>query len=592
MIEINEEDLLPLDEFIKLPTTVSFSIVNIDRFQAYARDKPYIRIGTQLANLLAIAYTNKKNIFRIFEELGYDFLDFFPKILSPLDAKSNEAAGIAQVLNQPVLNLSGRGVIIGFIDTGIDYTKEAFKFEDGTTKILSIWDQSTDGNRPDYLHYGSVYTREQINEALNSGNPFDIVPLTDQDGHGTFLASVAASNETGDYIGAAPKAYIISVKLRRAHPFYTEMYLINENNPNIFESTDCLAGLKYIFDRSEELNLPVVICLGIGSNMTGHDGNSSFEDYIDFVTQNTGYAVVTAAGNESNARHHTQGRIVRTGNTDTISVKTGRDGSSFSLFIYASNFDKMSVGIISPTGDVVARVPFSIGTRYSQRLLFENTIVTVEYYRGSNTIIFIRFMAATQGIWDITLFGDIIVSGEYHAWLPLTGQADEGLEFLRPVPEYTIVYPSTSMRGITCGAYNSNDGSLFVSSSWGPTRHPAYSPDFVAPGVGVAGIYPTGRGTMTGTSVSAAVVSGAAALLFEWGILQGFMASMDGPLIKALLISGSTREEGGIYPNNKWGYGKINLYETFRTIQESSLNYIIEGLSTTESNQENKLIEI
>ncbi len=587
-----DENLLPLDEFVNLPTTVSFNVVNTDRFQAYIRDKPYIRLGTQLANLVVIAYTNKKNIFRIFEELGYDFTDFFPKILSPLDAKSNEASGIAQILNQPVLNLSGRGVIIGFIDTGIDYTKEAFKFEDGTTKILSIWDQTIDGDRPDYLYFGSAYTSEKINEALSSTNPFDIVPSRDEDGHGTFLASVATSNEKGDYIGAAPKAYIISVKLKRAHQFYIDMFLINQNNPNLFESTDCLLAMKYIFDRSEELNLPVVICFGIGSNMGGHDGNSFLEEYINFAAQNAGYSVVTAAGNESNARHHTQGKLAGTGYGDTISFKTSREGSSFSLFIYAASFDKMSIGITSPTGDIVARVPFSIGTRYSQRLLFENTTVTVEYYRGSDTIIFIRFMGATQGIWDITLFGDIIVSGEYHAWLPITGQVDEGVEFLRPVPEYTIVFPSASMRGLTCGAYNSNDGSLFVSSSWGPTRHPSVAPDFVAPGVGVSGIYPTGRGTMTGTSVSAAVVAGAVALLFEWGILQGNMSSMDGPLVRALLISGCIREEGGIYPNNKWGYGKINLYETFRTIQESSLNYIVEGFSIAESNQEDEPVEI
>ncbi len=571
-----DEDLLPLDEFVRLPTTVDFNVINTDRFKIYVQDKPFIRLGTELANEYIVAYTNKKHLYKVFEELGYDFLDFFPKILSPLDSNSNEASGISQILNQPVLNLSGRGVIIGFIDTGIDYTKNAFRFEDGTTKILSIWDQTIDGNRPPYLYFGSVYTSEQINEALNSDNPLDIVPTIDEDGHGTFLASVAASNERDDYIGAAPKAYIISVKLRRANQYYIDMYLLNEDNPNLFESTDCLLGMKYIFDRSEELNLPVVICIGLGSNTSGHDGNTFFEDYISFVSQRAGYAVVAAAGNESNARHHTQGRIIRTGYTDTISLKTGRDGSSFSLFIFAPEFDKMSVSITSPTGDVVARVPFSVGTRYTQRLLFENTIITVEYYRGGNMIVFLRFRDATQGIWDVTLFGDTIVSGDYYAWLPITGQVDEGVEFLRPVPEYTIVYPATSLRSITCGAYNSNDGSLFVSSSWGPTRLPRPAPDLVAPGVNVSGIYPTGRGTMTGTSVAAAVTAGAAALLLEWGILQGNIASMDGSFVRALLVSGCTREEGMIYPNNKWGYGRLNLYETFRTIQESNLNYITE----------------
>ncbi len=571
-----DENLLPLDEFIRLPTTVGFKITDIAKARSYLIDKPFIRIGTQFVNLFAIVYTNKNNINKIFQDFGYNFLDFFPMLLSPLDYLSNAASGIEQILNQPILNLSGRGVIIGFIDTGIDYTKPAFQFEDGTTKILYIWDQTIDGDRPNYLNYGAVYTSEQINEALTSENPFEIVPSRDEDGHGTFLASVAASNETGNFIGAAPKAYIISVKLKRAHQFYIDMYLSNENNPNIYESIDVLLGMKYIFDKSQELNLPVVICIGIGSNMSGHDGNTAFEDYIDFSTLNPGYVVAVAAGNESNARHHTQGRIARTGNINTISLKTGRNGSSFSLFIYTENFDKISVGVTSPTGEVVARVPFVVGTRYEQRLLFEDTVISIEYYRSSSTIVFIRFKNATQGIWDITIFGDFIVSGEYHAWLPITGQVDEGTEFLSPVPENTIVFPATSLRNLTCGAYNSNDGSLFVASSWGPTRAQRYSPSFVAPGVNVGGTFPTGRGTMTGTSVSAAVVSGASALLLEWGILQGNMPSMNGPIVKAHLISGSIREEGGIYPNIKWGYGKINLYETFRAMQESSFNYIIE----------------
>jgi subtilisin family serine protease len=576
MIDLNEDYLLPLDEFVKLPTTVSFNVVNTERFQIFLKDRPYIRLGTELANKLIIAYTNKDNIVRVFNELGNDFLEFFPKILSPLDSKSNEASGITQVLNQPVLNLSGRGVIIGFIDTGIDYTKDAFKFEDGTTKILSIWDQTIDGDRPDDMYYGAVYSSDQINEALSSDNPFDIVPSRDEDGHGTFLASVASSNEKDDYIGAAPKSYIISVKLRRANQFYIDMFLVNENNPNLFESSDCLTGLRYIFEKSQELNMPVVACIGVGSNMSGHDGYSPFEKYINFVTENAGFAAVTACGNESNTRHHTQGKIVETGTTDTVTFKTGGSGSSFSIFIYTEGYDKMSVGISSPTGDVIPRIPFSIGSRYTQRLLFENTVVSVEYFRSVNTIIFIRFERATQGIWDITLYGDIIVSGEYYAWLPITGQVDEGIEFLKPIPEYTIVYPATSTRCLTCGAYNSNDRSLFVSSSWGPTRHPDFAPDFVAPGVNVAGTYPTGRGTMTGTSVSAAIVSGASALLLEWGILQGNMSSMDGPLIKALLISGCERNEGVIYPNNKWGFGRINLYRTFVNIQEFGINYIIE----------------
>ncbi|WMI79818.1 S8 family peptidase [Anaerotignum sp. MB30-C6] len=572
---IDENDL-PLEEFIKLPTTVDFNVINTERFKHFVKDKPYLKLGTIFANELIVVYTNQENIPTLFEELGNDFNEFFPKIMSPLDSKSNEDSGITQILNQPYLNLSGRGVIIGFVDTGIDYTKEAFKFEDGTTKILNLWDQTIEGNRPDNLYFGSVYTQSDINEALQTEDPHSIIPSVDREGHGTFMASVAASNEKGEYIGAAPKAYIMAVKLRRAREYYINKFLLPRYDPNLYQSTDYLLGIKHILDQAEELNLPVVICITMGSNFGGHDGNSLFEDYISYLSQRAGFVFVAAAGNESNKRHHTQGKIPRTGSTETFSVNVGKQDTSFSLSIYGPAFDKLSVSITSPTGEVIARIPFRVGLKYTQKLIFENTTITIEYYKGVNNTIFIGFESATQGIWEITLFGDDIVSGEYFVWLPITGQVDESVELLRPVPEHTIVYPATALRCITCGAYNSDEESLYVASSWGPTRLPRIAPDLVAPGVNVRGIYPTGYGSDTGTCVAAAITAGAAALLLEWGIIRGNIPSMDGDLVRTFLISGCTREENMLYPNTKWGYGKLNLYGSFSVIKESIINYYLE----------------
>lgn len=571
-IVIDENDL-PLDEFIKLPTTVDVHVINSDRFKLYVRNKPYLRLGTEIANEVVIVYTNISNIPKLFADLGTDFFGFYPYILSPLDSASNEQSGITQVLEQPYLNLSGRGVIIGFVDTGIDYTKDAFKFEDGSTKIISIWDQTIDGPRTPGINYGSVYSSDQINAALQSDNPFSIVPSMDNDGHGTFLASVAASNEKGDFIGAAPKAYIISVKLRRARQYYIDKYLLPQDNPNLYQSTDYILGIKFIADISEELNIPVVFCIGMGSNMGGHDGTSFLEDYINFGAQRAGYSFVTAAGNESNTKHHTQGVIERTGLTNTISINVGDPNTSFNMHIVGPGYDKISVSVTSPTGEVIARVPFRVGLEYTEKLIFEEATITVQYFKTVNNVVFIRFQNATQGVWVITIFGDSIISGQYHAWLPITGQVDGNVDFLEPVPEYTIVYPATALRSITCGAYNGFDDSLYVASSWGPTRLPRMAPDFVAPGVNVRGIYPTGYGTMTGTSVSAAITAGAAALLFEWGVVQDNLPSIDGDLVRTLLISGCIRQENMDFPNIKWGYGTLNLANTFSTIRESIVNY-------------------
>ncbi len=486
-VNMNENDL-PLEEFIKLPTTIDFNVINTDRFKQFVKDKPYLRLGTEFANEMVIVYTNQENIPKLFDDLGNDFDSFFPK---------------------------------------------------------------------------------DINAALKTENPFSIVPSIDEDGHGTFLASVASSNEKGEYIGAAPKSYIMAVKLRRAREYYINKFLLPKDNPNLFQSTDYLLGIKYILDRSEELNLPVVICISMGSNSSGHDGNTLFEEYISFVSQRAGYAFVAAAGNESNQRHHTQGKIQNTGGTDTFSINVGEQDTSFTLSIYSPAYDKISIAITSPTGEVIARIPFRVGVRYNQKLVFEKTSISIEYFKGANNILYIGFRDTTRGIWDVTIFGDYIISGEYFVWLPIRGQVSPLVELLKPIPEYTIVYPATAPRCITCGAYNSKDNSLYVSSSWGPTRLPRMAPDLVAPGVEVKGIYPYGYGTKTGTSVAAALTAGAAALILEWGIIQGNVPSM----VRTFLISGCTRDQNMVYPNIKWGYGRLNLYNSFAVIKESIVNY-------------------
>lgn len=571
-IEI-DENAMSLDEFVKLPTTVGFGSYDTKYFRNYIKDKPYIKIGKEFQTGFLIAYTNKERIQQIFRDLNSNFFEFFPKILSPLDYEVNNASGITSVLEHPYLNLSGKGVIIGIVDTGIDYTKNIFKYEDGTSKIISIWDQNIDGDRPDELYFGSVYTRDQINLALNAENPFDIVPSVDTDGHGTFLASVAAGRKTDEYVGAAPGAELMIVKLKRANEYYIDNYFRPPNEPNLYESTDYLLGVSYIFEKVKELNVPIVLCVGMGSNQGLHDGFSILEDYFSFLSQKPGQAVITAAGNESNAKHHTSGILPRTGSKDIINVRIGDAQASFGMTILGAPYDKISIGIKSPTGEVISRIPYKFGYETTEELILGKSSIYIGYFKDINSLIFFTFENAKEGIWEITLYGDSIISGEYHAYLPMTGQVSPGVQFIKPVPDNTIVFPATALRSITCGAYNSNDNTLFVSSSWGPTLLPRMSPDFVAPGVNVRGVYPTGFGTMSGTSIAAAITAGAAAILMEWGIIQKNYLALDGDMIKILLSTGCERDEGIKYPNTKWGYGKLDLLGTLKSIAPSNIQY-------------------
>lgn len=558
-------DDISLEEFIKLPTTVDFQALSSRSFLEYAAARPYLHIGTRLANDYVVVYTDEKYIDSIYKELGGDFLFFAPKILSPVDTAANDSAGITEVTGQPFLDLDGSGVIIGLADTGIDITQNAFRFEDGSTRLLGLWDQTLDGQRREGIYFGSTYSEEDLNKILFSDDA--VPPGYDEDGHGTFMASVAASGTDDRYRGAAPGASLVCVKIRPAGSYYRRRYLLSEDDPTLFESTDVLLGIKYILDIAMERNMPAVIMLGIGSNTSAHDGNTYFEDYISFVSQRAGYAFVTAAGNEANARHHTQGRI-SDGGRESVNIKVGRQGVSFGTIIFNPSFDKVSVSITSPTGESLARKPFRAGEEYRERLILEKTEITLLYSRDINDTVWVGLKEATEGIWDITLYGDAVIDGRYWAWLPISGQVDSSVEFLRPVPEYTIVYPAAALRTVTCGAYNSFDGSLLVSSSWGPTRLPKPAPDFVAPGVKLAGIYPTGYGTMTGTSAAAAVTAGAAAILMQWGIVNGNMPSMNGDVLRSLLIGGAGRDRNIDYPSNKWGYGKLDLYNTFNYLRE------------------------
>lgn len=572
MAEDKDVSTMSIEEFVQLPTTVDFGSYNTENFKRYIKDKPYIKVGKELASGLMVAYTDRDKIQSIFEDLEMSHFEFFPKILSPLYDSENSDANITPILEHPYLGLSGKGVVIGIVDTGIDYTKDVFRFEDGSSKIISIWDQTLDGPRGSGLYFGSEYTREQINEALQSKEPFSIVPTKDTDGHGTFLASVAAGSKTEDFVGSAPGAELIIVKLKRANQYYIERFFRLQDEPNLYESSDYLLGANYIVDKAKERNVPVVLCVGMGSNQGTHDGNSILEEYISFLSKLPGYAVVTAAGNESNAKHHTYDVIPRTGATKVISVRVGVEKTSFAMTILGSPYDKISIGITSPTGEVISRIPYRVNLQTKEDLIFEQTTVSIGYYQDVSSLIFITLQDAKEGIWEITLYGDSIISGEFHAYLPITGQISPWVEFMKPVPNSTIVFPATSLRSITCGAYQSDNNSLYISSSWGPTLLPRMSPDFVAPGVTIRGVYPTGYGVMTGTS-AAAITAGAAAILMEWGFVQGYLKTMDGDMVRILLGAGCTREEGISYPNTRWGYGKLNLLGTFLKIAESNIQF-------------------
>jgi len=558
---------MTLAEFIKQPYIIKLYGKDGPIFETTIKNIPYVKLGKIVRGGYAVVYLDSRRVNDLIEALGTAAFELFPEILSLLGRTSLEAANIMGVQQQPHLDLRGHGTLIGIIDTGIDYTKDAFLHEDGTSKIRYIWDQTIEGNSPDDFMFGSEYTNEQINQALQSDTPYNTVPSIDTVGHGTFLASVAASKQSSEYIGAAPDADLIVVKLKRIESFFNNLFCIPESQENAFSAADVMLAIEYMIDRANSLRMPLAICIGLGSNMSGHDGFSVLGEYISLVSQITGICVCVAAGNESNAGHHTSGILYTTNSTQDIQIRVPENANSFMMQIFANSPDRMSVSLKSPLGEIIPRAVARSGSITETNLVLERAKVSVRYFfpvgGAGAQIIIVRFIHPTPGVWNVTLHGDSIVNGRFNSWLHITGLITPGVQFLTPDPYTTVTVPGTSTGGITVGAYNDRDNSLYVSSSWGPTRNSQAKPDFVAPGVDVAGIYPMGNGTMTGTSVSTAITAGACALMLQWGIVEQNDVSLNTYRIKSFLIRGCRREPNIQYPSYQWGYGKLDLLNTF-----------------------------
>lgn len=487
-----------------------------------------------------------------------------PKLYGEMDTQAVESTGSMRLQNLTGLNLDGSGVIIGVIDSGIDYMNEAFRYSSGDSRIVSLWDQSDNsGNTPEDFDYGTEYSQSDINEAIRSDNPYDIVKSRDVTGHGTFMAGVAAGSENvqQDFIGAAPEAKIVVVKLKQAKKYLRDYYFIDENAV-AYQENDIMAGIRYVERAGVKYRMPVVICLGIGSSQGAHSGESYLETLINELAGRVGICVVAPTGNEGNARHHYQGRI---SSTEYVNVEMRAD-RSFTAELWGQSPDLFSVSIISPTGEVVPRIPAKKGQSDILSFIFENTKVYVDYriveQRTGAQLILMRFENPSVGIWRIQVYGDNITVGSFHIWLPITEFVGNGTYFLSPEPDVTLTAPSSSLRCITTGGYNSRNNTFYIDSGRGFNRDGARKPDITSPCVNVFGPVPGGGyQNRTGTSVAAALTAGASAQLLQWGFINRNDTNMNSQDIKNYLIRGADRSRDIVYPSEQWGWGTLNVYD-------------------------------
>lgn len=569
-------------------------------FFDYITDFPIDVEREDVADLCYIEVDNRYSVLYIgrssIPDLATYFFDYqsIPKLYGLMQIQSGVvnfnannliASGITQV-QQPPLSLTGRGVVLCFIDTGIDYTNELFQDANGNTRILSIWDQTIEnGVPPEGYVYGAEYSREQIQAALEAADSFEIVPSRDTNGHGSAMASAAAGSRTANFLGAAPEADIVVVKLKEAKQYLRDFYIVPSDVP-AYQENDIMLAVKYADSFADTFERPVVICLGVGTNMGDHAGSSVLSEYLNTVAIRRSRAVVVCGGNEGNAAHHFQGQIALTHGdrsaqnagergitgayAQDVQIRVGDNNRGFFLELWGNVPDIFNVSIRSPGGEVIPATRLNIGQSITYGFIYERTRVTVnaslvEPASGEELILF-RFQEPTAGIWTIRVetVGEVY-NGEFHMWLPIREFLNSEVFFLEPNPYMTLTGPTYAGNVISVSTYNASNNSFFAESGRGFSRTGAIRPDLAAPGVEVS----TYRGNRTGSSMAAALCAGAVAQFLQWAVVEKNNTFVESREIRNYLIRGAEREADLFYPNREWGYGRLNLYETFERLREA-----------------------
>lgn len=483
--------------------------------------------------------------------------------------------------------LSGKGILLAVIDSGIDYTNRNFRNADGSTRILSLWDQtvSSDAEKgffpPVGFQTGTEFSREQINAALREADPlrqYELVPSRDSSGHGTAVAGIAAgaaANVTGGtvgfaddvtggaagngYEGVAPESELLIVKL-------------GAPRENSFpRTTEMMRAVTYVVRKAQSLNRPVAINLSFGNTYGAHDGSSLLERFLDNAAEIGRTVICVGSGNEGASAGHREGRV-NVGETAATELSVGAYETAFSVQLWKTYTDVFRITLRSPGGQ-----EFSFSTEKGGEITWKAERTSVLIYVGEPSPyaveqeIYFDFIPEnlyiSPGIWSF-LIGTQEKESSFYFYLPSQAARNQNTRFFEPNPHLTLTIPSTASKVITVGAYDSTydayadfsgRGYRYAERDIGLLAAGAAKPDLAAPGVNITApdIY-GGYRSFTGTSFATPFVTGAAALLMEWGIVQGNDAFLYGEKVKAYLRRGARKIRGEeFYPNDRVGADDI-----------------------------------
>lgn len=518
------------------------------------------RSVTELLNGYAVIVIEEERIGQLAQLPEVEFIEKPKKLYFQTDV-GRQVSCIDIVQDMP-LSLRGKGTLIGIVDSGIDYENAEFRNEDGTTRIVSLWDQSVNGRPPAGYLAGTEYTREQIDAALATEDKEvrrQMVKTSDVSGHGTAVAGIAAGNGRGSegrrFRGAAPEAELIIVKMGAPR------------EGGFPRTTELMRGVDYIVRKAVELRRPVAINISFGNTYGSHDGTSLVERFLNDIADMWKNVICIGSGNEGASAGHVSGKVRRQ-ISETVELAVQQREPALSIQIWKSYVDEMGVSVISPSGRQAGPFYEFLG---AQRYILGDTELLIYYGEPKpysvKQEIYLSLLPGKQyiesGVWKIVLTPGRIVDGEYQMWLPTQTSLNMGTAFLQPNSMSTLTIPSTASLAVTVAAYDARTFSYADFSGRGPAGmyegENVLKPDIAAPGVRVTAPVPGGGyQSFSGTSFAAPFVTGSAALLMEWGIVRGNDPYLYGEKVKVYLRKGAKQLAGyERWPNALLGYGAL-----------------------------------
>lgn len=499
------------------------------------------------------------------------------------DAAPLISSGIMAVQEEP-LNLTGKGTVIAFIDTGIDYRNPVFRNADGSSRILAIWDQTIqEGTPPAGFEYGTEYTREEINRAMQNENPYSVVPSRDENGHGTAIASIAAGSKIdggSTFLGAAPETDILVIKLKECKPYLRDYYLIPEDVA-AYQSTDIIMALEYADTFARSFFRPVIFCIALGNSYGSHSGNSPLSNYMNRLSNKRSRVFVVGGGNEGNSSHHYEGDL-SSGNgqeeetKEEIEIRVGENERGFLTEIWGKAPNVFSLAIRSPGGEEIPNTGVRVDRGIEYEFIYERTSITVSYAlvegNTGDELITVRFQNPTEGIWTLILESESgLRNAGFHIWLPITQFLSSETYFLSPNPNITLTIPSYAEDVITVSTYSDRNNSIYVRSGRGFSRGSEIKPDIAAVGVNVSSVQRSIReeiriAQVTGSGAAAAITAGGVADFMQWAVTEGRAGYLKSGEVKNYLIRGAIRDDNLSYPNRLWGFGKLSIEGVFDSL--------------------------